>query len=239
MKKPRTTRGLVTQSLEHISRDIFSKYSTLITQLIERSSGVYALYDGTELYYVGRATSLRSRVKQHLRDKHDDSWTHFSIFLVSNDDHIGEIESLLIRIAKPRGNSVKPKGRDSKIMHKELQKLIKEKQSEEFNDLFSNKKENKRKKKTSKANVTKKRNRSSHPENMVGMVQKRKFLHGEYNGIQYKAVLTPEGYIIYENEKYNKPTTPAKIIVKGKTNGWHFWRIKNKNNEWVKLKDYK
>ncbi len=139
MPKQKFSKGLVTQSLEHLSKDIFSKYSPLITQLIEKSSGVYALYDENELYYVGRATQLRTRVKQHLRDRHDASWTHFSLFLVSKDDHIGEIESLLIRIANPKGNSIKPKGRDSRKLHKQLESLIKLKHSEELRKLFSRK----------------------------------------------------------------------------------------------------
>jgi hypothetical protein len=34
-----------------------------------RSPGIYALYDGDELYYVGKSGELRKRVRHHLRDR--------------------------------------------------------------------------------------------------------------------------------------------------------------------------
>lgn len=226
MKIKKSPRGLVTQSLEHISKEIFSKYASLITQLIEKSSGVYALYDESELYYVGRATQLRRRVKQHLKDRHDASWTHFSIYLVSHDNHIGEIESLLIRIANPKGNSVKPKGKDSRKLHKQLEALIKQKHKEELGALFS--------KTIKKKIITGNRSRE-----LKGMVEKRTPIYRTYKGKEYKAILTRAGSILYNGKKYETPTPVAKAIVKrGAVNGWRFWYIKNKSNEWVRLEDY-
>jgi type I restriction-modification system DNA methylase subunit len=35
-----------------------------------RRHGVYALYRGNRLYYVGLASNLRSRLNTHLRDRH-------------------------------------------------------------------------------------------------------------------------------------------------------------------------
>ncbi|MGE0771695.1 MAG: GIY-YIG nuclease family protein [Cyclobacteriaceae bacterium] len=95
----------------------------IITELIGDSSGIYALYDENELYYVGRARELKQRVKHHLKDRHDSQWTHFSLYLVKRNDHIGDIESLLIRVAAPVGNRAKPKGRDSRLMLSKLRKL--------------------------------------------------------------------------------------------------------------------
>ncbi len=228
MKKNRLSSGLVTQSLEHISKDIFSKYTSLITQLIEKSSGVYALYDETQLYYVGRATQLRNRVKQHLRDRHDASWTHFSLYLVSNDDHIGEIESLLIRIANPKGNTIKPKGLDSRKLHKQLEGLIKLKHKEELSSLFSKKtKENK------------KTETHAQSKELRGMVQRRTPIYKTYKGKEYKAILNPSGTITFKKKIYSSPTAAAKAVVKIRTvNGWTFWYIRNKAGEWVRLKNY-
>ena len=225
MKRVKMPRGLVTQSLEHISKEIFSKYSTLITKLIERSSGVYALYDEGELYYVGRATQLRTRVKQHLKDRHDASWTHFSIYLVKNDDHIGEIESLLIRIANPKGNAVKPKGRDSRKLHKQLENLIKEKHKEELGALFSKK-------------IIESKSDELHPDKLVGMVKTRTPIYHTHKGREYKAILTPAGSIILKGKKYKSPSGAAMSITKRPSNGWRFWYIRNKDREWVRLKDF-
>jgi len=218
--------GLVTHSLEHISKEIFSKYSDLITELIEKSSGVYALYDENELYYVGRATQLRTRVKHHLKDRHEAGWTHFSLFLVNNDDHIGEIESLLVRIANPRGNFVKPKGRDSRALHKELESLIKQKHKEELDSLFST-----RSKKQIKIKI---KNRE-----IKDLVEKRTPIYRTYKGKEYKAYLSPSGIINFKHKKYDSPTGAAKAITKRMVNGWYFWNIKDQNNNWVKLKDYR
>lgn len=215
---------MITQSLEHISKDVFSKYAPLIAQLIEKSSGVYALYHEDELYYVGRATQLRRRVNQHLKDRHDASWTHFSIYLISNDSHIGEIESLLVRIANPKGNRVKPKGRDSRELRKQLEHLIKQKHREELDDLFS-------KKRTRIAVDT--------ARTLKGLVAKRTRIYRTYKGKEYKAILNPSGSIFYKGKKYLTPTSAAKTIVtRAAVNGWSFWYIKNSKNEWVRLGEY-
>jgi len=58
-----------------------------------------------KLYYVGLAIDLRRRLKQHLKDKHVDSWDRFSIYITIGDHHIKEMESLLLRITRPAGNS--------------------------------------------------------------------------------------------------------------------------------------
>lgn len=227
MKKVRLPKGLVKQSLEHVSKEIFSKYSDLITDLVEGSSGVYALYNEGELYYVGRATDLRIRVKQHLKDRHQAGWTHFSLYLVKKTEHVGEMESLLIRIANPKGNRVKPKGKDSKELRKKLEIAIKQRHREELGLLLSMK-------------VKSKKERGSFSRIMKGLVDKRTSIYKEYKGKEYRAILTPGGYIIYKNKNYWSATAAAKAIVKEKgVNGWHFWFIKDKKGEWVMLRDYR
>lgn len=219
--------GLVKQSLEMISRDIFTKHSDLITSLIGKSSGVYALYDENELYYVGRATQLRKRVRQHLKDRHLASWTYFSIYLVKRVDHIGDMESLLIRIANPKGNNVKPKGRDSRNLSKQLIQLIKQKQAKELSTLLPQ--SAKRRKQKDKNDVN----------NLKNIVSRKTSIYRTHKGVEHKAVLTPGGLIIYKDKKYSSPTAAAKVIVKwGTVNGWRFWNIKDKSGNWVKLRDY-
>lgn len=91
-------KSLFTDKLERVSRDIFEKFPMEIAQLIGQKHGVYALYDEDILYYVGKASDLKRRIKQHLKDKHLAQWTHFSLFLTNKDNFIGEIESILIRM---------------------------------------------------------------------------------------------------------------------------------------------
>src|SRR5258708_35095033 len=95
---------LVCQQLENISREALQKYQHIIRTYIRGRYGVYALYKRERLYYVGLATNLRSRLRTHLNDRHGDSWDRFSVYLTICDSHLKEMESLLLRIAKPSGN---------------------------------------------------------------------------------------------------------------------------------------
>ena len=71
------------------------------------------------------------------------------------------------------------------------------------------------------------------------MVQSRKTLYKTYKGKEYKAYLSPSGFIVYKNRKYNTPTAAAKAVTKRKAvSGWRFCYIKDKNGEWVRLCDY-
>ncbi len=229
-QKKQTSRSLVTQRLENVSKQVFKQYFNLITELIGSSPGIYALYDDNELYYVGKSIDLRKRVKQHLRDKHLASWTHFSLYLVRTEDHIHEIESLLIRISNPKGNSIKPKGKASSAMLKKLKEMVKAKQKEELDKMFGTKKAGKKVKKES----------ASANRDLKGLVTNRTLLFKVYKGKEYKAMLNPGGTINLGKRKFTSPTAAAKTIVDRKSvNGWKFWFIKDDNGDWVKLADYK
>jgi len=222
------TKGLFTESLENISKNLFRDHIEIIKELIGNSSGIYALYDENELYYVGRASELKRRVNQHLRDRHDSQWTHFSLFLIKRADYIGDIESLLIRIAEPIGNRAKPKGRDSKILVAKLKQLIKEKHAEELRELISGRSNKKLIKKVKKR------------DSLKGLVERRTPIYRTYKGVEYKALLTPKGLIYYQKKVFTSPTAAAKQVVgqARSVNGWYFWTIKNATGEWVKLSEY-
>ncbi len=112
-KRKYRNRPIVTGYLEKVSSSIFDQHSRIIAEMIQRQQGLYALYRKEKLYYVGLARNLKSRVKQHVRDKHAGKWTHFSLYIIRHPEHIKELESLLLRIAYPAGNSVKGKLRRS------------------------------------------------------------------------------------------------------------------------------
>ena len=46
------------QQLENVSSVVLAKYQDIIRQYIRGRNGVYALYKGERLYYVGLATNL-------------------------------------------------------------------------------------------------------------------------------------------------------------------------------------
>jgi len=80
-------------------------------------TNVYALYKRSKLYYVGLAKDL----KAHLNDRHGQSWDRFSVYLTIGDEHLKELESLILRIVKPKGNKVKGKFAKSQDLRRTTQ----------------------------------------------------------------------------------------------------------------------
>lgn len=103
----RSTDSLITGCLEGISKRVFADYSLQIAQLAGEKPGIYALYHHGKLYYVGLATDLRNRMKHHLVDQHSRNWDTFSLYVVSTEAHLRDLEAMTIRIAKPKGNGIK------------------------------------------------------------------------------------------------------------------------------------
>jgi predicted GIY-YIG superfamily endonuclease len=100
---------LVSQHLEGISRDAIGKYQNIVRRYVRRRQDVYALYRRNKLYYIGLANNLRSRLAHHLRDHHKESWDRFSVYLTIGDSHLKELESLILRVVRPKGNKQKGK----------------------------------------------------------------------------------------------------------------------------------
>src|SRR6266571_6184555 len=83
---------------------LFEEHKDVLREFLKGRHGVYALYKGVRLYYVGLASSMRSRLRHHLKDRHAGRWGHFSVYVTSTDDHLRELEALALRIASPKGN---------------------------------------------------------------------------------------------------------------------------------------
>src|SRR5262245_57342378 len=135
-KKRRRREALVHSHLERVSRDLLEQHPDIVRKFIGRNAGIYALYRKTKLYYVGLASGLSARLRHHVKDRHGQSWDRFSIYLTIKDQHIREIESLLLQIAKPPGNRVGGKPAGSRNMRRWIGKAIREKQRRELLDLF-------------------------------------------------------------------------------------------------------
>ena len=95
------SRRLVKEHLEGVHWSVLKDYHKPVNEFIRDQAGVYALYKGKRLYYVGLATNLQRRLNAHLRDRHQNDWDRFSVYLTTRDEHIKELESLLLRIMSP------------------------------------------------------------------------------------------------------------------------------------------
>ncbi len=215
---------IITEKIEAISKDIFLKFPKQISELVGGRHGVYALYDEDELYYVGKAVDLKRRVKQHLKDEHKALWTHFSLFFTGKKEYISIIESIIISIAHPQGNKIKPSGKVANKDVKKLEKMIKEQQDRDRSEIFG---------KSMKVKASKGK---SHSSNLKDYFNSPRPLKKNYKGQEYTATLSTSGKIKFKGKIYETPTTAAKMIVDRPTvNGWTFWFIKNDDGNWIKL----
>src|SRR3954447_16418562 len=127
---------LVCQQMENVSSVVLEEYQDIIRHYIRSRNGVYALYKGERLYYVGLATNLRGRLKQHLKDRHRALCDRFSILLTIGDTHIKEMESLLLRIVRPSGNKQIGKFVRCESLNMKLARDIKTLQREELTSIL-------------------------------------------------------------------------------------------------------
>lgn len=236
MKKSKyKARTLVLGYLERIASKAFEDFPKQVTELIGKQHGVYALYKGNRLYYVGLASNLRGRVNHHLRDKHAGKWDRFSVYLVRKVDHIKELESLLLRIADPKGNLTRGRLEKAENLKSALQKKIRQEQDRQIGIVMGTKTAIKSKKKPKK--------KKGQPT-LAPYVKNRFEIRAPYKGRTYKATVRSDGTINYNGATYNSPSMAGYAIVKTHAvDGWHFWRYKNhvagqvagKKGEWVKL----
>jgi len=95
------------QHLEDVFWKVLEEYPKVVQEIIKNRSGVYALYRRDKRYYVGFVGNLMGRLKTHLKDRHHGSRDRFSVYLTVRDEHMKELESLLLRIVHPAGKKMK------------------------------------------------------------------------------------------------------------------------------------
>ena len=171
-----------------------------------------------------------SRVNQHLKDKHRRKWDRFSVYLTLDSDHIRPLESLLIRIATPVGNSVRGGLAGARDLQRPLRKGIKEYQKDANATLFG------------EAAVRRRRRTKIKGQRgtlaLSGLMDRRQSLRGWYNGREYRASLHRNGQIQFDGRLYDSPTGAAKAVVGRATGGWTFWHYRSAR-EWVPLAQLK
>ncbi len=236
-KARRRTRAIVRGYLERINSLVFDNYQEQITQLIGRNHGVYALYKRDKLYYIGLATNLKGRIKNHLRDRHKGKWDRFSLYIIRKEDHIREVESLLTRIAKPPGNRQLGKLGKSNNLLPFLKKTVTSQAKKDIEVLFKEPiktPKGKTKKKVKKKLKKIKSQRVHRP--LKGLIGGGKRIYSTYKGKDYKAVVYNNGKIKLDGTFYETPSEASKAIVGRNVSGWGFWKYKDKDGNLVRLR---
>lgn len=227
-------KGLLEGDLEQISSKVFDTYHDAITQLVGKRHGVYALYRKGRLYYVGLANNLRSRVKQHLKDKHALKWDTFSLYLIRNVNYLKELESLIVHIAEPKGNVIRGRFAKSESLIDTLRDLMEERDERQREQILSGVMAVPR---TQRKKTWRKSDRSETREPpLQGVLPANTELRRTYKGKMHKAKVNSKGEVLLKGKKFNSPSLAGALVRGGKsTNGWTFWNYKDKNGKWVKI----
>ena len=236
--------NLVCQYLENISRTALEKYQNIIRKYVRGRYGVYALYRKSKLSYVGLATNLRSRLRHHLRDRHAETWDSFSVYLTIGDQHLRELEALVLRIVKPKGNLQKGKLEKADDLRRVFRKDIAKAQSIELEGLFCSDPHKKELNSIVRVNETKLEGRKPV---LAPFVTRRFHIRWRYKGKLYIAHVRRDGSIMFAKESaesnrlqgkvFMSPSFAASAIAKHAYNGWSAWTYERAPGEWVSLNE--
>jgi len=241
--KYRPTR-LVVQHLEGVAGEVLDKSPEVIRDFIRGKNGVYALYRDGRLYYVGLARNLRSRLRSHMRDRHSEKWNRFSIYLTESDEHLKELEALILRIAEPPGNRVTGKFIDSQDLRYELRRRLRESEKRKIEKWTSWSISDEGESKL-RINNKGKLTDDKHKTKLSKYVLKRLQIRIEYKGKTFIAHIRKDGTITFDsrsadwqrlkNKIFNSPSSAGKAATGRSINGWTGWRFKTKDGSWISL----
>jgi hypothetical protein len=205
---------------------LLESYPDVVKKFIGRNTGIYALYRKEKLYYVGLATALRGRLRAHIKNRHSNSWDRFSIYLTIKDQHLREIEALLLRIANPPGARQRGKLAQSKDMRRQIKSEIKKNQQSEVSTLLGRKLLNPASKvaRTSEADTE-----------LLKLFPQGAKIRGTNNGKVFRARILASGKVRYGRTSYASLSHAAYSAVGRSINGWWFWQIERGRGNWVRL----
>jgi hypothetical protein len=229
-KRIKKTKSIVAGHLEKIGAKVFDDFSSVITDIIKGHQGIYALFKKDRLYYVGLARNLKSRINAHNKDRHQNKWTHFSLYIIRKEDHIKEIESLVLRIAYPKGNIVRGKLKQSKDLSPLLKRKLDDEWVKQRGEIIGG-----RKKEAIKSTAKKiKAGKAERP--LKGLLKGYQRIYCTYKGKDHGAKVLPNGVVelMPSKKRFDSPSMAGIAVTKKKTiNGWKLWKYKNENGELV------
>lgn len=224
---------LVSQYLENVSRRALKDYQGVIRGFVRRRHGIYVLYRRGRVQYIGLAQNLRTRIRAHLRDRHADSWDRFSVYLTIADSHMKELESLLLRIAKPSGNRAGGRFARAENLNLRLKREIKEQQKKELDEVLGGKSRAARDSRPTTAS-----DESSSAAVLGAYPNRPRILRGRHKDKTHVARVLRDGSISYGGRKFQSPSTAAAAACGRKTaNGWWFWKYQRAPGDWVRLRE--
>ena len=232
--------ALIREFIEKMSGDILDvRYRPQLAGLIRGHAGVYALYRGNDLYYVGLAVDLMKRVDQHLKDHHAGEWDGFSVYLTSRDEHIKPLESLLLRVFQPPGNRIAGKLPGAIDRKRVLAAAMRQHDAERRAVAL-----NKTTAKSAAAKVVPRRqakqqaaSATAPKSGFAGLIPSAITLRADYKGKRFEAKARKNGIVMYEGRQYPSLSAAASAITGRPTNGWLFWTYRTVDGDWGRMTD--
>ena len=222
---------LVCQYLEKISRSALEKHQRIIREYVAKRHGVYALYSGNRLYYVGLASNLRIRLRHHLRDRHGQSWDRFSVYLTIGDSHIKELESLVLRIVSPPGNKTGGTFGKAENLRNQLSQALRQQLRKEVRELLGGPK---RKAPVKPISTSPQTHKGRLPV-LSKYISTPLKLKAKFKNKTVTARVARNGTIRFAGKTYFSPSLSAKAVCNRPCNGWTFWNYERAPGDWVRL----
>lgn len=117
--------SLIHFALDGIKRESFEVIRAELATVLKHRAGVYALYQNDKLVRVGLGTSIFSRLESHAKSKRY-VWNTASLFIIGDKNlrFLRDLETAIVRIAKPRYNDQKGRVRDEHYLERLLKKSV-------------------------------------------------------------------------------------------------------------------
>ena len=117
--------SLIHFALDGIRRESFEVIRKELADLLKHRAGVYALYHKDKLVRVGLGTTIYWRLKGHAKSKKL-VWNTASLFIIGakNLKYLRDLETAIVRIAKPKYNKVRGRVRDERFLERLLRKSV-------------------------------------------------------------------------------------------------------------------
>src|SRR5208283_1463242 len=173
------------------------------------------------------ASNLRNRLKTHLTDRHAQTWDSFSVYLTINDSHLHELETLILKIASPKGNKQSGNFINAQNLKPIFKKAVTKAQQKELIKLGL-----KKSTVVATAKITVQKGRKPV---LAPYVKNRFEIRLRYKGKTRKAMVRKDGTILSAGKVYNSPSMAARAIKQRASNGWVSWSYQRAPGDWVLL----
>jgi hypothetical protein len=117
--------SLIQFALDGITRESFDVIKMELANVLKHRAGVYALYQNDKLVRVGLGTNIYWRLKGHAKSSKL-VWNNASLFIIGNKNlkYLRDVETAIVRIAKPKYNDQKGRVRDEHYLERLLRKSV-------------------------------------------------------------------------------------------------------------------